>query len=71
MTQKIDLCKIYAEHCNMYVRDIQDEACKKAYRAHTFGVYDALRSVAAAMGDEETYEMLEELQKAIVGEAVV
>ncbi len=71
MTQKIDLCKIYAEHCNMYVRDIQDEACKKAYRAHTFGVYDALRSVAAAMGDEATYEMLEELQKAIVGEAIV
>lgn len=71
MTQKIDLCKIYAEHCNMYVRDIQDEACKKAYRAHTFGVYDALRSVAAAMGDEETYELLEELQKAIVGEAIV
>lgn len=71
MTQKIDLCKIYAEHCNMYVRDIQDEACKKAYRAHTFGVYDALRSVAAAMGDEATYEMLEELQKAIVGEATV
>ena len=71
MTQKIDLCKIYAEHCNMYVRDIQDEACKKAYRAHTFGVYDALRSVAAAMGDGATYEMLEELQKAIVGEATV
>ena len=71
MTQKIDLCKIYAEHCNMYVRDIQNEACKKAYRAHTFGVYDALRSVAAAMGDEATYEMLEELQKAIVGEATV
>lgn len=71
MTQKIDLCKIYAEHCNMYVRDIQDEACKKAYRAHTFGVYDALRSVAAAMGDEATYEMLEELQKAIVGETTV
>ena len=71
MTQKIDLCKIYAEHCNMYVRDIQDEVCKKAYRAHTFGVYDALRSVAAAMGDEATYEMLEELQKAIVGEATV
>lgn len=71
MTQKIDLCKIYAEHCNMYVRDIQDEACKRAYRAHTFGVYDALRSVAAAMGDEATYEMLEELQKAIVGEAAV
>ena len=71
MTQKIDLCKIYAEHCNMSVRDIQDEACKKAYRAHTFGVYDALRSVAAAMGDEATYEMLEELQKAIVGEATV
>lgn len=71
MTQKIDLCKIYAEHCNMYVRDIQNEACKKAYRAHTFGVYDALRSVAAAMGDEATYEMLEELQKAIVGEVIV
>ena len=71
MTQKIDLCKIYAEHCNMYVRDIRDEACKKAYRAHTFGVYDALRSVAAAMGDEETVKLLEELQKAIVGEATV
>lgn len=71
MTQKIDLCKIYAEHCNMYVRDIQDEACKKAYRAHTFGVYDALRSVAAVIGDKDAYAMLEELQKAIVGEAIV
>lgn len=71
MTQKIDLCKIYAEHCNMYVRDVQDKECQKAYRAHTFGVYDALRSVAAAMGDEEEFEMLEELQKAIVGEAIV
>ena len=55
----------------MYVRDVQDKDCQKAYRAHTFGVYDALRSVAAAMGDKATYEMLEELQKAIVGEAVV
>lgn len=71
MTQKIDLCKIYAEHCNMYVRDVQDKECQKAYRAHTFGVYDALRSVASAMGDEETVKLLEELQKAIVGEATV
>ena len=71
MTQKIDLCKIYAEHCSMYVRDVQDKECQKAYRAHTFGVYDALRSVASAIGDEATYEMLEELQKAIVGEATV
>lgn len=71
MTQKIDLCKIYTEHCNMYVRDIPDKEWQKAYRAHTFGVYDALRSVAAAMEDEETVKLLEELQKAIVGEATV
>ena len=66
----IDLCKIYAEHCPMYVRDIEDPDWAKAYRAHTFGVYDALRSVAAKLGDEKQYELLEELQIAIVGELI-
>lgn len=68
--EKIDLCKIYAEHCSMYVRDIPDKEWQKAYRAHTFGVYDALRSVAAKLGDEEQYKLLEELQTAIVGEVL-
>lgn len=42
----------------------------KAYRAHCFGVYDALRSVAVRLEDEEAVHLLEQLHAAILGENV-
>lgn len=66
----INLASIYAQHCPLHIKDIEDKTMVKVYRAHCFGVYDALRSVAARLEDEEAVHLLEQLHGAILGENV-
>lgn len=68
--EKLNLASIYAQHCPLHVKDIEDKTMVKVYRAHCFGVYDALRSVAAKSGDRDTVMLLEQLHAAILGENV-
>lgn len=70
----MNLVQMYKELCprtvKEYEQDRKGNASEKeitAYRAHTFGVYDALRYVAVHVSPEDV-DKLEELQKITVGE---
>lgn len=66
--KELDLLSIYDEHCPCQVSDMDEEFYAHAYRAYCFGVYDALRSIAAKLKDEETVRLLEQHHRAVLGE---
>ena len=64
----IDLLSIYRDHCPVGVDSEQVKHCRSLYRAHCFGVYDALRSVAANLHDEQMVKDLEQIHADTIGE---
>lgn len=64
----LDVLEIYKEHCPFNVEDPAVQEYKTVYRAHCFGVYDALRSVAAQIGNEDIVKQLEQEHRNTVNE---
>lgn len=57
----IDLLSIYRDHCPVGIDSEQVKQYKDLYRAHCFGVYDALRSVAANLHNDQMIKDLEQM----------
>lgn len=66
----LDLLEVYRRHCPFNVEDPAVQEYKTVYRAHCFGVYDALRSVAAEIGNENVVKQLEQEHSNIVNETL-
>ena len=66
----MDLLSIYRDHCPVSVDSEQVKQYRDVYRAHCFGVYDALRSVAANLHDAQMIKDLEQMHMDTVGEAL-
>lgn len=64
----IDVLEIYREHCPFNVEAAEVKDIKAVYRAHCFGVYDALRSVASQIGDRQLVKDLEAMHRDTVEE---
>lgn len=64
----IDLLEIYRDHCPFDIEATEVKDIKTVYRAHCFGVYDALRSVASCIGDRQLVQDLEAMHRDTVGE---
>ena len=64
----LDLLEIYRDHCPFNVEAAEVKDIKTVYRAHCFGVYDALRSVASYTGDRQLMQDLEAMHRDTVEE---
>lgn len=64
----IDLLSIYRDHCPFGVDAEEVKEYRAVYRAYCFGVYDALRSVAANLHDKQMIKDLEQMHADTVNE---
>lgn len=64
----LDVLQIYRDYCPFDVEAVEVKDVKAVYRAHCFGVYDALRSVALYIGDRQLVQDLEAMHRDTVGD---